>query len=92
MNANRYFAGARRKVRAFAKKDKNAYKKIYFAARKEYRHKFDDIDDGGIRNVLSVAQRYANDKDPVVRAHSKGEADAMKAVLAERARKGKAIE
>jgi hypothetical protein len=87
MSANRYFAGARRKVRAFAKKDKNAYKKIYSAAREKYRHSFDDIGDAGIRSAIASVKPLTADKDPIIRAHSRGQTDALRAVLAERARK-----
>jgi hypothetical protein len=81
------FGGARRKVRAFAKKDKSAYKKIYFLSKKQARHSFDDIGDDGIRSVIESNRSLATDKDPVIRASARGRIDSLRAVLAERAKK-----
>jgi hypothetical protein len=81
------FGGAKRRVRAFAKEDKNAYKKIYFSARRKYRHSFDDVSEAGIRSAIASVKPLTIDKDPIVRAHSRGQTDALRAVLADRAKK-----
>lgn len=87
MSINRYFAGARRKVRSFARKDKDAYKKIYFSSKKQARHSFDDIGDDGVRNAIGSNRSLAADKDPAIRAAARGRIDSLRAVLAERAKK-----
>jgi hypothetical protein len=88
MSVNQNFAEAKRKVRAFAKKDRGACKKIYFATRNEYTRSFADITNDGIRNAIASVRPLTADKDPIIRAHSRGQTDALKGILASRKNKG----